>query len=620
METLFIYLFKSSGLIGLFYLSYHILLRKETFFNSNRWFLLAGLITSVLLPLVVFTKIVWVDPSPTTIDWSNIPMTTHVENEAFEINWYLVLAIVYSIGILAFLVKFAFDFFSLSKILKGKTIQHQADFKFIDVNENVSPFSYFNSIVYNSSLYSETELENILEHEKVHSAQNHTIDVLISRLFCVVFWFNPIVWLYKNAIAQNLEFIADSEASKTISDKKAYQLTLLKITTQENCVAITNHFYQSLIKKRIVMLNKNQSNKRNSWKYLFVLPLLGVFVFLFQIEVIAQEKEAEQTVVENSKPVKNSVDVYKINKNTSDAELKEKTKLLKEKYDVTLTFSNIERNSKNELIAIKVDVKKGKEITKKMATKGTEAIKTFGIIISKNENGLLTVDFGSDDGVFNSKNNIVSAKDALPADKEIYIDGAKVSQEELDKLDPNEIESMDVTKKSDKGTIRIVTKKFSKTINDNVIYINDEKVDKNELLLLDQNTIEKMDVNKAGKIIRITTKTIHQSEDNIDIPAPPTPPTPPAFTLKNPKPPVFPKAPKAPKGDPINGDKKAWKEFEIKMEDFNKKMEALEPQMKEFDKQMEPFNTAMEAFEKKMKTYELQMEDYETKMKAEIRK
>ena len=628
METLFIFLVKASGLIGMFYLAYYFLLRKETFFNSNRWFLLAGLITSVILPLVVFTKIVWVDPTPTTFDWSNIPMTTPtVENEAFEINWYIVFAFVYSIGILAFLMKFAFDFFSLSKVLKGKTIQQQADFKFIDVNENIAPFSYFNSIVYNSSLYSETELENILEHEKVHSAQNHTIDVLISRLFCIVFWFNPLVWLYKNAISQNLEFIADSEASKIISDKKAYQLTLLKITTQENCVAITNHFYQSLIKKRIVMLNKNQSNKRNSWKYLFILPVLGAFVFFFQVKVIAQEKVSEQTVVENSKTVENSVDVYKINKNTTDAELKEKINALKEKYDVTLAFSGVERNSKNELTAIEVDLKKGKEITKKMATKGTEAIKSFGIIISKNENGKLTVDFGTDEGVINSKNSIVSAKEILPIEKEIFIDGAKVSQEDLDKLDPNEIESMDVIKKADKGTIRIVTKNFAKTLNDNDIYINDEKVDKNELLLLDQNTIQKMDVNKTGKTIKITTKTIHQSADNIDIPTPPTPPTPPSFTFKTPKPPVFPKAPKAPKGDPTKGDKKAWKEYENKMEDFNKKMEALEPQMKAFDKQMEefekemePFNAEMEAFEKKMKTYELQMEKYEAKMKAEIGK
>ncbi|NDP28887.1 MAG: hypothetical protein GZ087_15925, partial [Flavobacterium sp.] len=580
---------------------------------------------SIVLPLVVFTKIVWVEANLNTLDWSKIPTTTTIENKGFEINWYLDFVLVYSIGIVLFLMQFAFDFYSLSKVLKGKTIQKQADFKFIDVTENVSPFSYFNSIVYNSSLYNERELENILEHEKVHSSQNHTLDVLISRVFCIVFWFNPLVWLYKNAIIQNLEFIADSEASKNICDKKAYQLTLLRITTQETCVVLTNHFYQSLIKKRIVMLNKNQSNKRNYWKYVVVLPLLGAFVFFFQVKVIAQEKEPEATAVEHSKIVENSIDIYKINKNTTDTELKEKTKALKEKYDVTLSFSGVERNSKDELIAIKVDLNKGKEFSKKMAAKGTEAIKTFGIIVTKNETGKLIVDFGTDDGVINHKNGIVMTKDTLITKKEIFINGSKMRQEDLDKLDPNEIESMDVTKKSDKGTIRIVTKNFSKTLNDNDIYINDEKVDKKELLLLDQNTIDKMDVNKNEKTIRITTRRGNQSADNVDILTPPMPPSAPA--LINPKPPVFPKAPKAPKGDSVNGDKKAWKEYESNMEEFHKKMEAMEPKMEEFDKkmeefdkQMQPFNAAMEAFDKKMKIYEQQMQEYHSKMNAKTEK
>ena len=136
--------------------------------------------------------------------------------------------------------------------------------------------------------------------------------MLFRSLFCILFWFHPLVWLYKKAIIQNLEFIADSEASKKTSDIKVYQLTLLKITTQENCVAITNHFYQSLIKKRIVMLNKNQSKKWNSWKYAVVLPALIAFVFLFQIEVVAQEKSTLKQETE----VKEAVDLttFKIEK------------------------------------------------------------------------------------------------------------------------------------------------------------------------------------------------------------------------------------------------------------------------------------------------------------------
>ncbi|MGM8363445.1 hypothetical protein ACSV4D_16140 [Flavobacterium sp. ARAG 55.4] len=54
METHFIYFIKASGLIGLFFLAYVILLRKETFFTANRWFLLSGLITSTILPNILY--------------------------------------------------------------------------------------------------------------------------------------------------------------------------------------------------------------------------------------------------------------------------------------------------------------------------------------------------------------------------------------------------------------------------------------------------------------------------------------------------------------------------------------------------------------------------------------
>ena len=627
MESFYLYLLKSSGLIALFYFAYYFMLRKETFFTSNRWFLLLGLFTAVLLPLVVLTKIIWVEPTPVNYDWSSLPINTIADEDHTEEYIYLGLAVIYCIGTLYLLTKFGFDFYSLQKVLRGKTVKRQAYFKFIDIQDNLAPFSFFNTIVYNSSLYSTTELENILEHEKVHSEQNHTVDVLISRLFCIVFWFNPFIWFYKKAIVQNLEYIADDEATKKISDKKAYQFTLLKITTHENCVAITNHFYQSLIKKRIVMLNKNQSKKSNSWKYTLILPVLVAFVSLFQIETIAQEKKSEQIITEPSKTNENSVDVYKINKNTTDEELKEKSSNLKENYAVIATFFGIKRNSKNELTAIKVDLKKGKEIAQKMETKGTEAINEFGIIISKNDDGMLTVNFGSDEKMINQKSIVVAPNAPSVTEKEIFINGKKVSEDDLDKIDPNEISTMNVNKNDNKQEIRIITNNHRKMINENDIYINNEKVSQNELERLDQNTIERMDVNKDDKTIQIITKNGIQYSQERNLPVPPTPPTPPVFNIKTPVPPAFPKAPKAPKGDPITGDKKAWKEFKKKMEDFEAKMKKLEPQMEafdkqmaEFDKKMEPFNKEMEVFEKKMKVYEQQMEEYYSNLERERRK
>jgi hypothetical protein len=398
MEALFIFIVKSSSLIALFYFAYFFLLRKETFFNSSRWFLLAGLVTSVVLPLVVYTKVVWIDPVPVPVSYTPAANFQYVSNfhpqiaekESFEINWNLVSLVIYGIGFAAFMIKFGIDFYSLNSVLKGRKIEQQADFKFVDVNENIAPFSYFDYIVYNSSMYSEKELESILEHEKVHSDQHHTIDVIISRIFCILFWFNPIIWLYKKAILQNLEFIADSEAAKKISDKKAYQYTLLKITTHETCVAITNHFYQSLIKKRIVMLNKNQSKKWNYWKYYAVLPVLALFVLSFQIKTIAQEKkELREKAALTSK--NQDPEVIKITKSTTDQELKDLTAKLKTDHNINLEISNIKRNKNNELTSIKIRVVKENGKVQIIEMNSTEALKDCSVVINTDENGSKSV-------------------------------------------------------------------------------------------------------------------------------------------------------------------------------------------------------------------------------------
>ncbi|TDP02880.1 M56 family metallopeptidase [Flavobacterium sp. 245] len=399
MEALFIYIAKSAGLVVMFYCVYHFLLRKETFFNTNRWFLLAGLGTSALLPLLVYTKTIFVQPTPVSnFELGQVSLSQNISqnisNQSFEVNWNYILLVIYGLGFLVLFIKFALDFYSLQSVLKGKKIKQQADFKFIDTTENIAPFSYFEYIVYNSSMYTSSELENIIEHEKVHSDQNHTADILIARIFCLLFWFNPVIWLYKKAIAQNLEFIADKEAAKKLSDKRAYQYTLLKITTHESCIAITNHFYQSLIKKRIVMLNKNQSRKRNSWKYYVVIPALVSFVLLFQIEVIA--KERQQASRNEVSKTGNSVDVYKISKKVTDQELKEIAENLKKKHDVKASISDVERNSNNELTSIKVEVQKGSQQNQTFMVRGSKAIKDCQIIVTTEDDGSIKIDFLSE--------------------------------------------------------------------------------------------------------------------------------------------------------------------------------------------------------------------------------
>ena len=300
METLFTYFIKVSVLVSLFYLSYHFLLKKETFFSKNRLFLLLGLVTSVLLPLVTITKTVWIEPEPIVFEkpvlipnFSNEMNTNTIvtEDQKTEINWIFAVAGFYVLGMLFFLVKFILSSLSLYKVLHKNPVQKQNGFRFIDSRKVKTPFSFFNYIAFDSSSFSEDELQNIIAHEKVHCRQKHSFDVMFSQLFTIVFWLNPFVWLYKKAIQQNLEFIADNNAVRTSENRIGYQKTLLKVTLNPKELVLANSFYQPLIKKRIIMLNKNQSKNTNLLKYAFILPVLTLFLIQFQTKVVAQVKE-----------------------------------------------------------------------------------------------------------------------------------------------------------------------------------------------------------------------------------------------------------------------------------------------------------------------------------------
>ncbi|CAM2941954.1 BlaR1 peptidase M56 [Flavobacterium succinicans] len=525
METIYIYLLKASGLIALFYLAYYFLLRKETFFTANRFFLLAGLGTAVVLPLFYITKIVWVNPTPLNFPISELPLQQATPEESFEINWYLTAIAIYILGSALFFIKFGMDYWSLNRVLNKSKAQQQADFKLIDVPEKIAPFSYFNTIVFNSSLYSPSELQSILEHEKVHSEQHHTIDVLIIRFFSIVFWFNPFIWLYQRAILQNLEFIADNEATKRLDDKKAYQMALLKITTHENCVALTNHFYQSLIKKRIVMLNKNQSKKWNSWKYALILPALIAFVFIFQIKVLAQEKTVTHTTT--SKTTTEDI-ILVIDKNTSDVKLKQEAQLLKDLHGINLKISKVKRNANQEITGIKVqfDDKNGNKGTNQVDS--DRPISPITFIKNTDSKGKSSIGFYT--GKANPKGKINKKIVLNSSDDEESNFAFSFSDDEEDLTPPDAPSVPDATDAPDapdapnQPKVQIQKRVIVTRSNNGekpIVYINGKKVDVNMEELnskLDPKSIERMDVYKGdisiekygddGKngVIAITTK------------------------------------------------------------------------------------------------------------------
>ena len=369
---------------------YVLFLRKETFFTANRWYLLAGLFISITLPLLTFTKTIYIEPTPIpefpteNIVVQNLEITQPIQEAQFD--WSLLLLGIYGIISLLIVLKIGIELASFFKKISNQNIQRLNNYSLVESTSTENPFSFFNYIVINKNRFSENELHHILIHESIHVAQKHSLDVLLSKLFCAILWVNPIIWLYRKAILQNLEFIADKLSFEQIDNKYDYQRTLLKVVTHQHNLSITNQFYQSLIKKRIVMLNTNQSQKKNVLKYVFILPALVGFMLLFQVDTVAQVKENSQ----NKSIEAVSVAIgFVTDKNATNEEMKTVTEELK-KQGIDYKFSKIKRNTKGEIIAIKIEFNDNKGTKGVKELKGKEPIKPIYFSMENGQIGFTT--------------------------------------------------------------------------------------------------------------------------------------------------------------------------------------------------------------------------------------
>ncbi|MBU2526194.1 MAG: M56 family metallopeptidase [Bacteroidetes bacterium] len=286
METFFFYLLKSSVLLAGFYLVYYFLLQKETFYRANRWFLWSGYLVSLVLPLITFVKKVFVEIP--AISYAEGVQANPVSLESYTIDWKEIALVVYGIGLVFFGMRFIVNLLQLFKTIQKYCFQKVNKLLVADDAAIELPFSFFRYIFLNTHVFSGKEATFIFKHEQAHAKGYHSVDLLFANLHTVFFWFNPFAWWYKSKINQNLEYLADEAAIACDTDKTAYQQTLLKSLSLHANLALTHPFYQSSIKKRIVMINTHPSHDISRLKYMFVLPLIVLFFWFFQIKVIAQ--------------------------------------------------------------------------------------------------------------------------------------------------------------------------------------------------------------------------------------------------------------------------------------------------------------------------------------------
>ena len=129
----------------------------------------------------------------------------------------------------------------------------------------------------------------MLAHERAHAEGWHSVDIMMMECLCAICWFHPLVYWYRRSLREVHEYLADAEASR-LTDKKQYGLLLIRQSQSGMPVAFANHFFQSPLKQRLIMLMKQHSAPVRALRYGLVLPLAALFILLFQqAPAIAQE-------------------------------------------------------------------------------------------------------------------------------------------------------------------------------------------------------------------------------------------------------------------------------------------------------------------------------------------
>ncbi len=385
MESIIIYLLKASALLGIFYLGYLLLLKKETSFQLNRKYLAYGIITATILPFIYFTRKVFIEQKPQSLNFlvgttetSKIPMETPVD-------WWQITGILYFIITGLFLLRFSIQLYTVIKIIISHDFQKNSGLKYLEVSENQLPFSFFNYIIYNPTQHSHKDLALILEHEKVHAKQLHSADILLVNLVSCLLWFNPFAWVYKKSVEENLEFIADRETVKSKAELKQYQHALVKVSIADLKPALTNHFYKSFIKKRILMLNKKSSTQSPAWKLSLLMPVLLAFLLLFNVKTEANVRTSTEKEVSTQIEYPREGMAITINAKTSEEDL-EKLENIFEKDGRVLKFFDLKFNSE-KIISIRstlTDPVKG--ITRTYNQSNSNGIKPVKIFVNKDGN------------------------------------------------------------------------------------------------------------------------------------------------------------------------------------------------------------------------------------------
>ena len=467
MPAILIVILKINFVLLLFTAAYYALLRRFTFYNLNRAFLIFGILFSSLYPFIDLSGLFnrHQEKMPQLHEVVTQIQSVKISPQPL-VNFWSIMMVVMIIGALVLAIRLIIQLWSLYQIHSKATSAKCNDIHIKKLEGNVSPFSFWRNIYINPSLYTPSELENILKHEQIHVKELHTLDILIAELSTIFYWFNPGVWLMKRAIMENIEFITDAEILNAGANKKNYQYSLLTVSNLQLKSNLVNSFNFSDIKTRIKMMNKGKSRKSSILIYAFIFPVILVICLIFTISkakesVAFKQFKTIQTKVKLLKKsdIKPSASLQKEVKTTAASvkQEKEQAPVIIEQSEFKLTKNNAELND-TSFYSPQILLDKVNQFTDAIKMKADPSVKMSITYVKADQSTRIDTNKIKRVVYFSLKDSpAMDIKDSTLVT--YYLNGEVVNKDRIANYDPKQIKSISVIKNGKiEGTgIRIET-------------------------------------------------------------------------------------------------------------------------------------------------------------------
>src|SRR5690554_5372260 len=205
METLIPYIVKVNLSLAIFYLLYALLFRKDTFIKLRRYYFLSAIVFSLSYPLFTVSalgNLIDFSAPPqqqeTSVYFGDLSMESIVvvdeaPQKTFPLSLIDAVSLIMATGILFFIFRFLWQLLSIIRIKSRSEKRQLYGYTIYHLQDEITPFSFFNWIFIHLETHTEEELKQILLHEHTHVSQRHSIDVMLAEMMCIAFWYNPIV-------------------------------------------------------------------------------------------------------------------------------------------------------------------------------------------------------------------------------------------------------------------------------------------------------------------------------------------------------------------------------------------------------------------------------------------